>query len=211
MRRRDTLAATFLGTLAAFTLGLLAASAAGATPPTVFLSPNDDGVAAGDTMSVPIAGDGTLHLYFSTGGVASTTGTPCIDGDGDEVCAVDVTIDQAGDASLLSFTPAGNVVFALSANRLRLNAGNPLSGDLGVVKLGDLVVDTSQAGIVELDASFGVSAAQVKESGNTGFLATVPEPGLGLGVAMGSLLSLLGAGAKRPRPRHRRPGAAGDR
>ena len=38
-----------------------------------------------------LAGDGTLHLYFSTGGVASTTGTPCIDGDGDEVCAVDVT------------------------------------------------------------------------------------------------------------------------
>ena len=186
--------------LAAWVLGGTTGSA-GASPPTIFHSPTDDGTpAAAGTATLSPGSSQPIHLYYSTGAQPSTAGTPCVDGNGDEVCAVDVVIERFGGSELLSFTPAGDVVFALSSTSLRFNAGNPLTGSLGTVKLGDLSIDTSGPGSLAVSRADAVSADLELLPVAPSVLVTVPEPSQATGILSG-VAFLVGLTRRRSRIR----------
>jgi len=182
----------------AFWMILAAAALAGAaeseaaSPPTIFHSPMDDGIpATAGTPTLPPGSSQPIHIYYSTGAQPSTVGTPCVDGNGDEVCAVDVTIERFGAWELLSFTPAEGVVFALSSTSLRFNAGNPLTGSLGTVKLGDLNIDTRDAGSLSVSQADAVSADLELLPVAPSVLVTVPEPSQAMGLLTGVAFLIL--------------------
>jgi len=125
--------------LAILALSLLALPAS-AAPPVVYHSPNDDGVNPGGPVQVPSLVQTTIHLYIDGGSTASPS-DPCFQGTGDEVCAWNLTLAGQSGLSLVSFTPSGAVVSNLSGGVLRANRLDPLTGALGPVKVGDLVVE----------------------------------------------------------------------
>jgi hypothetical protein len=154
----------------------LLAAAADALPPTIFHSPGDDGVPPPGPVVVGSGGPRTLHLFMQTGPTASSNGVVCESGNGDEVCAVEGRISIDGGSTLQSFTPTGDVVFALTASQLRFNGGNPITGDLGAVKLGDLEIQATDPGSVALSQGASVSAGLALEALTPGTITTLPEP-----------------------------------
>ncbi len=152
------------------------ASAGFAVPPTIFHSPANDGVPPTGAVVVSTGGTRTLHLFMATGTVPSSTGVVCEDGNGDEVCAIEGQIAITGGSSLLDFTPNGDVVFSLSSELLRFNGGDPIAGDLGSVKLGDLRIDAIEPGAIELASGASVAANLALEGLAVATLTTVPEP-----------------------------------
>jgi hypothetical protein len=156
-------------------LATLASSEALAMP-SVYHSPNDDGQAPGGPP-VLATGVQTLHLYIDGGSQVSAS-LPCEAGDGDEVCAWEVTITPTGDISFLGFVDGLGVESNFSISSLRAIGGDPYAGDVGPTKMGDLTIDSTISGTVELESGSAVGAAQSLSSLTPTEIVSVPEPAL---------------------------------
>ena len=60
--------------------------------------------APGSTLSLPV-GASSVAVFISAGSTASSSGTPCIDGNGDELCGWSVRLEGTGGVALTGFTP----------------------------------------------------------------------------------------------------------
>lgn len=171
---------------------LLLALDANAAVPVVYDSPADDGANPGGVPVVPALQQTTIHLYVDGGSVPSAQ-DPCYKGTGDEVCAWNLTFSGQGGLTAVSFTPSGNVVWNLVGDVLRCNRLDPVSGVLGPVKIGDLVVSGSEGGTLELTAGESVDSMLGVQAITPGTLVALPEPGVDvLGLAGFGLLLWLG-------------------
>ena len=142
----------------------------------------------------------TLHLYLDGGAVASSGG-PCEQGvgDGDEVCGWKLHLEGQSGLDLVSFTPTGDVVFGQpTGNTLLATGGAPAAGALGPAKIGDLVVEGVEGGVLALLASDSISASQALETIPAETLVFLPEPG-GLAMLLSGVALLLGLDRLRSR------------
>jgi hypothetical protein len=118
--------------------------------------------------------------------VPSLPAEACLSGSGDERCGWDLAIESLGALTLTSFTPVGDVVASVTPTRLRFNGGAFDTGELGPVKLGDLVIASTGDGEVTLTQGTVVDAALLRQSLASGPIVHVPEPSRAFLLAMGA-------------------------
>lgn len=171
----------------------------------VYHSVSDDGVAPGSAPVLPAPAD-WLKLYVdrtTTG--QSGTGTPCVDGDGEEICAWQVAIEAGPGIAFGAFSAEPGVEYVLSAGELRANALHGLSPDVEPIRLGALAVlstNPATGGDVTLASAQVVTADFALETVSPKTLAVVPvpEPELWLQWATGlAALGVLGGRRRRSR------------
>lgn len=126
-------------------------------------------------------GTSTIDLFISSGTTASSSGTPCVDGNGDELCAWSLRIEGKGEVSIESFTPdvPSETVWNLQPNVLRANGGDRLNGRLGPERIGALTLNLTGYGAIEVvqgEGSMAVGADLGLEEIPNSVIA-VPEPG----------------------------------
>ena len=165
----------------------------------VFHSELDTGVPS--TTQVLIEPDSTRSLFLYVESIGSASSDPdarCQDGDGAEVCALQLALEASGSVSFTAFTPeAGrDVVSHLAPGEFRLNFLDPIAPVPGLVRLGELEIEagpTSCASGCEVrvatsrvvDASLRAFDGGLATS--TAVWVTVPEPSLGSLLASGGL------------------------
>lgn len=88
---------------------------------------------------------------------------------------------------LVSFAPTGDVVFGLTGNTLHATGGTPAAGTLGPAKIGELVVEGVEGGVLALIPSDSVSASQTLETIPADTVVFVPEPGAFAMLASGAI------------------------
>jgi hypothetical protein len=147
-----------------------------AAPPTIFYSPNDNGVSGGSPGVIEPGVSQMVHVYLQGGVNATSIGERCNDGDGEEVCGFDLLLEAQGGVSFSNFVPAGDTVRALDPSSLRFNGGDFASGTLGTVKLGDLVVEAQLGGSIDLADGQTADAALGLVDLTPSTLLIVPEP-----------------------------------
>jgi hypothetical protein len=186
--RLSTLLFTVVSTLLFTVSFTLLASNAQAGEVVVYHSIADDGVAPGSTPILPGLPDETLYLYLDAGAVASA-GTPCVDGEGDEVCAWEFVLAVEGSASLAAFVPDGqqDIVWSSSASELRATGGNAKVGELGPIRIGEVQLDVSAqnwSATLEIGSAVGADFAleDIDEE-----VVALPEPGFLLQLGCGVL------------------------
>jgi len=150
------------GLLCAVLVALMPASGRAAV--TVFQDPTNAGTPGAPPVNIPIGGAAVaLNVFYQTGSTASTPAVVCLSGTGDEVCGWDVYLATTGGVILQSFTPdtgpGSDVVAAISGNVLRANGGNPINGELGTHRIGQLTVTASSAGTVTVSGNLYVTAS----------------------------------------------------
>lgn len=154
----------------------------------VFHSPANDGVDPGGTQAIEPGDPVTLHLYIENDGIPTATGTVCEDGDGNELCGYDLTIEGFGGIQFDAFSEMADTRQSLTTTRLRLNAVEAVNGVSGAIYIGDLTIDATSGTTVDLvsgqvlDASLNLAPVAPRS------LVSVPEPGVLAGLACGSLL-----------------------
>jgi hypothetical protein len=195
--RSQILYALLLSTLFVTLLSTLLASIAQAGEIVVYHSIADDGVAPGSTPILPGLPDETLYLYLDGGAVVSA-GTPCVDGDGDEVCAWEFVLAIEGSASLAAFVPDGqqDIVWSSSASELRATGGNAKVGELGPIRIGEVQLDVSAqnwSATLEIGSAVGADFAleDIDEE-----VVALPEPGFLLQLGCGVLFLSFVAGRR---------------
>jgi lysophospholipase L1-like esterase len=173
-----------------FLLRCLIASAAEAGVPFLYHSPGDDGV---QPTSVPIelgSPNVTLFLYLDAGDVPTAVGTPCVDGDGDELCGWEFLLETSGSVTIQGFLPdpQQDVVERTAPSEVAAIGGDAVGGDLGPIRLGelDLVISASEWSIqvgegTAVDSSFDLASIP-------GGIIAAPEPTLHVQLAAGLLL-----------------------
>ncbi len=117
----------------------------------VFQDPTNTGTPGAPPVNVSAGGPSvSLNLFYQQiGGNASAAGTVCLSGEGDEICGWDIYVGASAPTMVLqSFTPnpGSDIVANISGNVLRANGGDPINGEIGIHRLGTLVVSTSAAG-----------------------------------------------------------------
>ena len=162
------------------------------TSPVVYHSPADDGTRPLAPLTVAPSPSEVLHLYMdeSDGSADASPSNACGSGSGDERCGWKLTFDASGQVDFTSFTPSGDVIANLTTGaqaRLICNGGNPTSGELGPVKLGDLEISSTGEGQVGLTAGAVVDSAQQKVTLAPDVVIHVPEPGSLSGLLPGLL------------------------
>lgn len=166
----------------------------------VFHSPNDDGMQAGGSPTIAAGGTQPVYLYVDGGSTASTPGSPCHDGSGDEVCGFRVTLSGAGGLTIASFTPDGSadVVANESPASIVINGLDPVAPGTGPQRIGVLNVNAATGGSVQLDSGEVIGASLASESLVGGTIVTVPEPtALAMWAAGASMLVLISKGRAR--------------
>ena len=180
---------------------LCAFTAAGqAGVPFVYHSVFDDGVPPA-SVPVEMGSPGvTLFLYLDAGALASGVGTPCSDGEGDELCGWEFVVQTSGSATVLGFVadPIQDIVARTDPGEFAATGGDAVVGELGPIRLGELNLDVtgndwsvSVSAGTAIDASFGLTNIQ------QGLIA-VPEPASFAQMAAG-LLFLVGLSFGRRR------------
>ena len=147
------------GRLFATLLVALALAPAGARGETIiYHSPADDGVDPG--APVPLSPAQSFFLYADAGPISTGLGTPCFDGNGDEICAYRFCIETTGAVGIVSFVPdpAQDLVVSSDATRICATGGNALDGELGPLRIGELQVAVTGAGTVALTEGDAVAA-----------------------------------------------------
>ncbi|MCR9098226.1 MAG: SGNH/GDSL hydrolase family protein [bacterium] len=173
---------------------LLASSSALAGTARVYHSPADDGVVPGTLPIEPGLPFVTLFLYVDAGPATTLSGTPCVDGDGDELCAFEFTLQTTGDATLVGFVPdpAVDVVHRLGASDFAVVGGDAIDGTAGPVRVGALDLDVASPNWAlastrgsSVDASFTLTSI-----GATAIAAPEPRGVVPLGLALALLAQL---------------------
>jgi hypothetical protein len=161
---------------------------------TVFQNPLNNPTPAAPVTIVAGGPNVTMNVFYQTG-TNSSPGCPgvpptcnrCLSGTGDEVCGWDIHISTTNPSiTLVNFIPeaGADVVWAISGNVLRANGGVPTIGELGVHRIGSLVVSAAPAatGSVSVTGNRYASSALVAElvtAGNTlGTVGTAPDTDL---------------------------------
>ena len=178
-------------TLILAVLALTLSGSAGAVV-TVFQNPSNNPTPAAPVTIVAGGPDVVLNLYFQTGtlnspGCPGSPPTckvcdPTNPGPGDEVCGWDIHIGATHPSiTLESFTPdntepGSDRVWAISGNVLRVNDAKAITGELGVHRIGSLVVSAAPGGSGSVVVTGNLTANHqlggvVPQTGN--FLGTV--------------------------------------
>jgi hypothetical protein len=175
----------------------------------------------GGEYEVPNSSSELIVLNLDGGNIPTTTGEVCLDGDGEEVCGVDVTI-KVIKGSILSFSAASSQIAShISSSSIEIPIPNQIRivAVLAINPPEDVppTADPFYLGDLEIDATAGTSLFVVVTSGEavdahgdivavplrTIAVGTVPEPALWLMLTAGSaLLSALGRRRLRM-PKHR--------
>jgi 6-phosphogluconolactonase (cycloisomerase 2 family) len=171
----------------------------------VYHSPGDDGLPGASLQELPSGLPATVHLYLDAGSTPSSN-TPCFQGDGDEICGY--LIELFGPAvTIQSFVPSGDVIFGPTPSaRIKLTGGDFENGTLGVVKIGDLVVQAPEEVSTHLLARLDVvtSALTRDDATQDEVIIGLPEPSPSLLICSGVMLLVLLHSA-RTRQQHVRP------
>ncbi len=163
-----------------------------AAAPVVFHSERDDGAAIGPAVLYNTSAE-TLNLWIRwDSAAASTSGTPCTTGNGDEICGFDVQLVATGNVTLVSFQEeTGNSGLSIEAQLtptgLRVN-GLDTASPSGLTRIGRLTVNAQTlGGEVRAAGIEAVGAALQVESIQADLIALspVPEPGESLLLASG--------------------------
>ena len=144
----------------------------------VYSSPNDDGIDPGEPLEIPEGSPPeSLYLYIDSGSQASGSGVVCSDGDGDELCGFEVTVDALGGTSFVEFLPQLGIIYQLNPTRLRANGLFALDPQAIPRRIGELRVQSATAGgAVSLTAGRAIGAALQSASVPQSLLATTPVP-----------------------------------
>ena len=168
----------------------------------LFHSPTDDGA---EPLTVPIlpgSPEERIYLYLDAGPGVSSLGTPCADGEGDEICAWEFELSATGPASVQSFIPdpGRDVVWRTTASGVSATGGDATQGEIGPLRIGEIVLAVAGSGWqIEVAGGNTVDSGFGLEPLPAGVLA-VPEPAAELSWIAGVLL--LGALLRRrSRPR----------
>ncbi len=179
---------------------LLPAAAAGGTA-RAYHSPADDGLPPSSLPIEPGVPMVTLFLYVDAGPVPTVTGTPCVDGDGDELCAFEFTVQASGDATIQAFVPDANVdlVHRTRPDDFAVVGSEAVGGAAGPVRIGALDLNvTSRSWSLSIGAGTSVDAGfTLTPIGSTAIAA--PEPS-GLAPAACAVALLAGFARRRRRP-----------
>ena len=173
--------------LASILLSLLVCSAASRAlaQVRVFHSPNDDGTSPAELVTLP-PGTHSLHLYVEAGSTPSQTAA-CDLGDGEEICQWLVNAIGEGPVTFQWFVPVGDVRWSLDETAFSATGGDFDLGQLGVFKLGDLVIASQGSGSVALSHGEVALADLSRSFVESGDLVLLPEPGTMLGLLVGIL------------------------
>jgi hypothetical protein len=163
----------------------------------VFHSPADDGVPPSGQPSVDEGGVRSVFLYIDGGAIASSAGSTCDAGQGDEVCGYSLTLTGLGGLTIDAFNADGgaNLLVNESAGSIVINGLDPVAPTPGPKRIGELRVNAATGGSVELTAGEVIGADLGSEILTPGTVVTVPEPGGALALVSG--LALLRALARR--------------
>ncbi|MEX2208583.1 MAG: thrombospondin type 3 repeat-containing protein [Myxococcota bacterium] len=153
---------------------------------TVFQNPINNPTPAAPVTIVAGGADVTLNVFYDTGTTASPgcPGVPptcnrCLSGTGDETCGWDIHIGATDPSiTLENFIPEPgyDVVWAITGNVLRANGGDPIIGELGVHRIGAVIVSAAPAGSgsVTVTGNLSVNSSLIAVPITTGtVLATV--------------------------------------
>ncbi len=184
------LSALLGGLIGAFTLAGASVAAV-----SIFHSPNDDGLPGAAPMG---GGTHTLHLYVD-GGSTPSSAAPCsLEGEGDEVCAYVLDFVTRGEVSFGGFVPTAGGTGAMAAHTLSAGGGDPIAGQLGPAKIGDVTIEVDGDGAIELAWGQAVVADQsLVQLSPAQIVSVVPEPNALLSLSAGSVL--LGVAQRRRR------------
>jgi hypothetical protein len=205
--------------LLALSLVLLVPGSSNAGDTVVFHSPDDTGDPASISPWLLTLTDGQeLHLYLrydNPGGGGSTSGTLCVDANGDETCGFDVKLEMQTDvATFGTFEAASAAVVGYvdlaDAKTFRANgldlSGLEIPSALGaqVVPIGTLEVNAAGAEqvVIETTGMHRVGAGGQLEAIQSQVIA-LPEPG-GIAPPFVGLLAVAGLAWRRRRIAARR-------
>ena len=203
-----------LALAAALALSIGTESAAGPEP-AVYLNGAGNPVQSVTSLAIPPnAQDQTFALFVDAGDEAGSSGTPCINGDGQQTCAVQIDLMATGGVSFDPATPfvgetGAGVVFEASGDALSI-VWTDSTAEAGPRRLGTIQIDTTaEAGTLELMGGGAVVGQLVWTELSAEDLAevAVPEPDFAGALVAGGLfllllLSSLGPG-RSPGPRDR--------
>jgi hypothetical protein len=155
----------------------LGLGSAHADPPIVY---ETSAIPGAEKILVP--GPQTLNITIDMGAAAGS-GTPCVNGDGDQLCGADVRLTLSGDGQIDSFNAGSGVIFEPpSSSVLRLNIMKTDSAPLyllGPQNLGALYITVlgtaSETNQVKVEASGQVVNAAGDLMSISSKIA-VPEP-----------------------------------
>jgi hypothetical protein len=166
----------------------------------VYHSPADDGVPAVGPPVVSEGGVRSVFLYIDGGSVPSQTGEACVEGAGDEICGYELHLTGLDGLTFADFTsdPAADLIENLSAGELKLNGLDGVSPSPGPKRIGELLVNATTGGAVELTSGEAVGADLESEQLSATTIVSVPEPGRLMLLGSG-LLFLVCVGRKRMR------------
>jgi hypothetical protein len=142
----------------------------------VFQDPTNAGTPGAPPATVTVGGPAVpLNLFYQTTPTStpSAASTACLSGGGDEVCGWDFYVAASVPGVVLqSFTPdagaGSDVIGAISGNVLRANGGNPITGELGVHRIGTLFVAATTTGSVSVSGNLYVNASLAATNVTTG-------------------------------------------
>jgi len=174
----------------------------GARAADLFHSPGDTGAPPTGVPTLAASPEEHVYLYLDAGGTASALGSPCLDGEGDEICAWEIDLSTVGPVSLQSFLPdpGRDVVWNFTGSSLRATGGEAIDGELGPLRLGEIVLAVSgDDWRLELGAGSVVDAGFTLEALSPAVVA-VPEPSGGVALLLGvvALAALVRRGRRRP-------------
>lgn len=137
--------------------------------PILYHSPADDGIPPAELPIEPGSPAITLFLYIDSGPSSSTIGAPCVDGNGDELCAWEFLLQTTGTASIQAFVPdpQRDVVSRTIAGEFAATGGDASDGELGPIRIGELDLNVGDdnwsvmiAAGTTVDASFDRASFQ---------------------------------------------------
>ena len=119
-----------------------------AASPVVYQSSDPGGINPGTPYALSYPTE-SLELYYSPGPTPTSSGTTCLNGNGDEICGITIVIQPSGDVVFDSF--AADLTNDLIVNfsppsTLVINRLNGTTGDTGPVRLGILYVSLGVVG-----------------------------------------------------------------
>jgi len=166
----------------------------------VYHSPADDGAPAVGPPVVFEGGVRSVFLYIDGGSVPSQTGQACDEGAGDEICGYELHLTGLNGLTLAGFAPdpAADLVQNLGAGELKLNGLDGVSPSPGPKRIGELLVNATSGGAVELTSGEVVGADLAGEQLAATTIVSVPEPGRLMLLGSG-LLFLVCVGHRRMR------------